>query len=472
MLTRDKMRHYQRRAAKFLKDNPQSGMFVDMGMGKTVSTLTALADLLAKGEIKRVLIVAPLRVVEGVWRQEARKWEHLRHLTFKMITGNEEQRLMALNSKAQIHLINVDNLRWLIYVLKHYCRRRGAEWPYDTLVIDESSMFKTAKTKRFTTVRHTVSRFERRHILTGTPAPNGIEDIWAQVYILDKGQRLRSRVGEFRSQFFDKGGFMGKETFERDNTREQVAARISDIILTLRAEDHLDLPPMIKSEEWIDLPPKARKVYDQMEREMFLELEKGTTQAAHAAVVTAKCHQIANGAIFLTDEGNETVWQKIHDAKLEALEAVVEETGCPMLVAYYFKHDLARLRKKWPKAPCIAEAKGAKQLDAMQAAWNDGKFPIMFVHPQGAGHGLNLQHGGYALTFFSLLFGHEPYRQVIERIGPARQVGTGRTVLIKHILARDTVDEALLASQRFKFDNERGFIKAVRDYRDIKQILR
>lgn len=472
MLTRKQMRNYQRRAAKFLKDNPASGMFVDMGMGKTVSTLTALADLIAKGEVQKVLLVAPLRVCQGVWRQEARKWEHLKHLTFKLITGDEEARLRALNSNAQIHLINVENLRWLIYVLKHYCRRKGNEWPYDTLVIDESSMFKTAKTKRFTTIRHTVGRFERRHILTGTPAPNGIEDIWAQIYILDKGQRLRSRVGDFRSQFFDRGGFMGKETYERENTREKVAAKISDIILTLRAEDWLDLPPMIKSEEWVDLPPKARKIYNRMEEEMFLELEKGTTQAAHAAVVTAKCHQLANGAIFLTDSENSTVWEQVHDAKMEALEAIVEETGCPMLVAYYFKHDLERLRKKWKKAPAIVDARNAKELDRMQAEWNNGDHPVMFVHPQGAGHGLNLQKGGYALTFFSLLFGHEPYRQVIERIGPARQVGTGRTVLIKHILARDTVDEALLASQRMKFDNERGFIKAVRDYRDIQRALR
>lgn len=471
MLERKNLRNYQRRAAKFLKDNPTSGMFVDMGMGKTISTLTALADLFAKGEVRKVLLIAPLRVCQGVWRQESRKWEHTRHLKFSYVLGSETERLRGLNKEAQIYLVNVENLKWLIYVLKHYIRRKGVEWPFDTLVIDESSMFKTANTQRFKTFRHVVRRFERRHILTGTPSPNGLEDVWSQAYILDRGQRLGRRVGDFRSRFFDTTGFRGLSYTPREESRDKVAHMLSDIVMTLRAEDWLDLPPEIKTEVWVDLPPAARKLYDKMELEMFLELDKGIAEAKIAAGVTAKCHQIANGAIFVTDKENETVWQKLHDSKIDALDEVINGTGCPMLVAYYFQHDLARLRKKYPKAPAVKDAKTRQQLDKLQREWNAGQHPIMFIHPQGAGHGLNLQDGGYAITFFSLLFGHEPYRQVIERIGAARQVGKAKQVLVKHILARDTVDEALLASQRMKFDNERSFIKAVRDYRDIRAML-
>lgn len=469
-MQRSDLRVYQRRAVKFLKDHEQSALFVDMGLGKTVSTLTALADLFNRGEIERVLVIAPLRVCQGVWQQEAKKWEHLRHLTFADLTGNEEQRLRAHRSDKMIHLINVENLRWLLFVMRHATRGGRAPWPYDTLIIDESSMFKTANTRRFKSIRTAVYKFPRRHILTGTPAPNGVEDVWSQIYILDRGERLRPRVGEFRSKFMDKGGFRGLKYFPREDTSKRVAAAISDIVLTLRAEDWLDLPPLIKQEVWVDLPANVRRLYEKLEAEMFLEFDTGNVVAKHAAVVTSKCHQIANGAVFLS-EGSD-VWKKLHDAKLEALEQVIDETGCPMLVCYYFQHDLERLRRKWKKAPVLGEARNARELGRMQDEWNAGKHPVMFVHPQGTGHGLNLQDGGYAMTFFSLLFGHEPYRQVIERIGPARQVGKARSVLVKHILTRDTVDVALLMAQQRKFDDERGFVAAVKDYRETKMLLR
>jgi SNF2 family DNA or RNA helicase len=471
MLERKDLRNYQRRAVKFLKDNPCSGMFVDMGMGKTISTLTALADLLRKGQVKKVLLIAPLRVCQGVWKQESRKWDHTKHLRFSYVIGSESERLRGLNKDADVYLVNVENIKWLVYVLRHYARRKGVSWMFDTLVIDESSMFKTANTQRFGTFRHVVRKFQRRHILTGTPSPNGLEDVWSQVYILDRGERLCPRIGDFRSRFFDPSGFRGLSYTPREESRDKVANIISDIVMTLRAEDWLDLPPEIKTNVWVDLPPKVRCLYDKMELEMFLQLDKGIAEAKIAAGVTAKCHQIANGAIFVTDQHNEKDWQKLHDAKIDALEEVVNGTGCPMLVAYYFQHDLARLRKKYPKAPAIKDCKNKSQLDKLQKEWNAGKHPVLFVHPQGSGHGLNLQDGGYAITFFSLLFGHEPYRQVIERIGAARQVGKAERVLVKHILARNTVDEALLASQIRKFDDERSFVKAVRDYREVRRMV-
>lgn len=474
MLKREDLRKYQRRATRFMKNNPESGLFLDMGLGKTTTVLTALSDLFDSGDVSRVLVVGPLRVVQGVWAQEGRKWEHLEHLTFNLIHGSERERLRSLASKADIHLINVENFRWLLYVLKHMARRKGYDWPYDTLIIDESSMFKSAGSKRFTTLRHMLGRFTRRHILTGTPTPNGLIDIWSQVFIVDQGKRLGTSVTRFKDRFFTRGGYEDRQIFEDKDAATKVANLISPCILTMRAEDWLDLPPLIKSEVWVDLPMRARTTYDKMEKEMFIELDQGVSEAAHKASAMSKCHQIANGAVYHTQEedyeGDKT-WEIVHDAKIDALKEILEGTGSNILVAYYFGHDLVRLRKAFPKAPCIKDAKNQRELTKLLADWNAGKHRLMFIHPQGAGHGLNLQDGGNHLVFFSLLFGHEPYSQVIERIGPARQVGKAKRVIVQHILVRNTVDEALLASQRKKHDNERGFIASLQEYRAVKELL-
>lgn len=470
MLDRDNLRNYQRRSVAFLKRNPCSGLFLDMGLGKTVSVLTALSDLFKMGKVKRVLVVGPLRVVQGVWSQEAQKWRHLNHLTFKDLTGSEMQRLKSLDSPAKIHLINVENLRWLLYVLKHLSRRKGFVWPYDAVIFDESSLFKAPGSKRFTTLRYLLKNFERRHILTGTPTPRGLLDLWAQMFIVDQGTRLGSTVQRYKSRFFHPSGYMGYTHEPDEGAPEKIASLISPVVLTLRAEDWLDLPPLIKDEVWVDLPPKARKAYDTMEREMFIDLDNGQAYAAHAAGAMSKCHQIANGQVYLTDDmGVKTGWEAIHEAKLEALQEIIDGTGSNALIAYYFKPDLERLRKKYPKAPVLADVKNKAQLTKLQNEWNAGQHPVMLIHPQGAGHGLNLQDGGHLLIFYSLLFGAEPYRQVIERIGPARQVGKAKHVLIKHVVARGTVDEALLASQRRKYDDERGFIKSLKEYRDQRE---
>lgn len=472
MLTREDLRNYQRRAVAFLKRVHSGALLVDMGLGKTVSVLTAISDLIAQGKVNRVLVVGPLRVVQGVWSQEGQKWEHLRHLTFRDMTGTEKQRLEAMNSKARIHLMNVENLRWLLFVLAHHARRKDFVWPYDMLVIDESSLFKTPKAKRFVSLRHKLNRFDRRVVLTGTPTPRGILDIWAQIFIVDIGQRLGDSFTRFKERFFHTTGYMGRKHEPDEDAKDKIIKLISPVVLTLRAEDWLDLPPLIKDEVWVTLPPPVRKLYDTMEGEMFLELEAGDAEALHAASAMSKCHQIANGAIFVKDRMGAQQVQMLHDVKLKALQEVLAETGSNALVAYYFKHDLIRLRKAYPKAPVLADVKNKAQLTELQNEWNAGKHPVMLIHPQGSGHGLNLQDGGYLLVFYSLLFGHEAYRQVIERIGPARQVGKRKHVLVKHILARDTVDEALLASQRMRYDEERGFVSALKEYRDMREMLR
>lgn len=470
MLKRTDLREYQRRAVDFLKKTRRGGLFLDMGLGKTISTLTAYADLLGKGVVNRVLLVAPLRPAQGVWRQEARKWQHTKHLTFKMLTGNERQRLLALNSQAQIHIINVDNLRWLLNVLRSRAKKYG--WPYDALVIDESSMFKTPKSKRFSSLRHQLKRFDRRVILTGTPAPKGLLDLWSQVYILDEGERLGAQVDRYRSRFFSPTGYMGYGYKPDEGAAEQITALISPLILTMRAEDWLELPPTIKQEVYVELPTQARNLYRKLEEEMFLELEKGSTEALSAAALSSKCWQLANGFAYLEDATGAKVWQAVHDAKLEALREVIDGVGGNVLVAYWFKPDLARLRAVYPRAPAIADAKNERALQKLQDEWNAGKHPVMFVHPQGAGHGLNLQGGGNTIVFFSMLWGREYYAQVIERIGAARQTATGRDhVMVKHLLARDTVDEVMLATQRMRHADERQAMKMLHDYRTVKELL-
>jgi SNF2 family DNA or RNA helicase len=472
MLMRKNLRAYQARAVDFLKRQKHAGLFLDMGLGKTVSTLTAIADLLARGVVKHVLLVAPLRPAQGVWRQEARKWGHLKHLTFKMLTGNERQRLMSMKSSAQIHIINVDNLRWLLYMLKAGAKKNG--WPYDMLVIDESSMFKTPKAKRFNALRYHLHRFDRRVILTGTPAPKGLLDLWSQVYILDKGVRLGEQVARYRARFFSPSGYMGYGYAPDEGAEKNILKLISPLILTMRAEDYLDLPPTMKQEVYVDLPAQARKYYAKLEEEMFLELENGTTEALSAASLSSKCWQLANGALILEDSMGERTWQAVHDAKLEALEEVVEGSGGRnVLVAYWFQHDIARLKSLFPKAPNFKDCKNERQLNKLQDDWNAGKHRVAFIQPASGGHGLNLQYGGNTLVFFSMLWSRELYAQVIERIGAARQIGIpGRDhVMVKHIIARDTVDEVMLATQRQRHVDERRMITLLRDYRDVQEIL-
>ena len=469
MLQRADLRQYQRRAVDFVKHTSCAGLFLDMGLGKTISTLTAYADLLDKGVVNKVLLVAPLRPAQGVWRQEARKWSHTKHLTFKLLLGNERQRLTALNSEAQIHIINVDNLRWLLNVLRS---RANKPWPYDALIIDESSMFKSPSSKRFGSLRHQLKNFKRRVILTGTPAPKGLLDLWGQIFILDQGQRLGEKVGRFRSRFFSPSGFKGYQYKPDKGAEQEILELVSPLILTMRAEDWLELPPTIKQNVYVDLPAATRTLYKKLEKEMFLELEKGSTEALSAASLSIKCWQLANGFIFLDDSKGVRTWQAVHDEKLEALKEIVEGTGGNVLVSYWFQPDLARLRAVYPDAPAIIDCKNEKTLQKLQAEWNAGEHKVMFVHPQGAGHGLNLQGGGNTIVFFSMLWGREYYAQVIERIGAARQIGEGRDhVMVKHILTRDTVDEAMLLTQQMRHDDERRAINILKEYRDIQDAL-
>jgi SNF2 family DNA or RNA helicase len=354
-------------------------------------------------------------------------------------------------------------------VLRSRYRKNG--WPYDMLIIDESSMFKSAKAKRFTSLRYQLKHFERRVILTGTPAPKGLLDLWGQIFILDEGLRLGENVGRYRTRFFSPSGYMGYGYKPDAGAEKVITELIAPLILTMRAEDWLELPKVLEQTVYVDLPPKARALYTRMEQEMFLELDNGSTEAVSAASLSAKCWQMANGALILEDELGEKTWQAIHDAKLEALQEVIDGVGGNVLVAYWFKHDLARLKSMFPKAPVFTEAKNERAFNRMQAEWNAGEHRVGLIHPQGGGHGINLQGGGNVLVFFSMLWGREAFAQVKERMGASRQVGLRDHVMYKYIVARDTVDELMLMTQRSRYEDERRYIKLLRDYRDIQDIL-
>ena len=468
MLSRDKLRGYQKRGIDFVKHSRRAGLFLDMGLGKTVIVLTAISDLVRQGVVNRVLVVAPLRPAQAVWRQEARKWQQTRNLRFKLLLGNERQRLQALNSDATVHVINPENVRWLMRVLSSRYKRHG--WPYDMLVVDESSMFKTPSAKRFTAIRHRVKHFDRRVIMTGTPTPKGLLNLWAQMYILDNGMRLGETVERYKSRFFSPGGFKGYGLEPDEDADKKILELISPIVLTMRAEDYLDLPAVLEQVVYVDMPVQARRKYEQLEREMFLVMEEGTAEALNAASLSSKCWQMANGALILeTDEGEKT-WQAVHDAKLQALEEIVDGTGSNLLVAYWFKHDLLRLKAAYPKAPNLSGAKGAAY-ERLEREWNKGKYPLAFIHPQSAGHGSNLQFGGNTMVFFSMLWSREYFAQCRERMGASRQIGLRDNVSYKYILTRDTVDEVMYGVQRMRHATERKYMRMLRDYHDVKNLL-
>ena len=416
-------------------------VWAGMGLGKTVATLTALSTLFMAEHSQPVLILAPLRVARGVWPSEAKKWSHLRHLDIMPIVGSEEERRAAMRFDVPIYTCNYDNLVWL----KEYW---GDRWPYRTVIADESTRLKSFRLRQggkraqaLGSVAHT--RIKRFIQLTGTPSPNGLADLWGQMWYLDAGNRLGRTFSAFRERWFQQshdGYGMSPLPF----AQEQIQDKLRDICLTIDAKDWFDLKEPIVNNIYVDLPVRARKLYKDMEKEMFMELEGHEVEAFNAAARTIKCLQLANGAAYVDDKQN---WKEVHDVKLDALASIVgEASGAPVLVAYHFKSDLARLRTALPQG---------RVLDANPNTikdWNDGRIPVLFAHPASAGHGLNLQDGGNIIVFFGHWWNLEEYQQIIERIGPVRQMQAGhdRPVFIHHIIARDTVDEMVMARRETK----------------------
>ncbi len=449
-------RDYQRIAISHLLKHKRSALFASMGMGKSVSVLTAFDTLQLTGDAKRMLVIAPKRVAKNVWPSEVLKWAHTKHLKVSVITGTADERLRALKTKADVYCINYDNIVWLV----DQCKKG---WPFDTVVCDESTRLKGMRArggaKRAKALKQ-VAKYTKRWInLTGTPAPNGLSDLWGQLWFLDFGERLGLTYTAFMNRWFEKdwNGFSFKPRAGADN---EIHEKIRNVCLTLKAEDYFDLKKPIVNDIIVELPEKARKLYDKFESQMYATLEGHELEAFNAAALTNKCSQLANGAAYVDDKGT---WKEVHKAKLEALESIINEaSGMPVLVAYWFKSDLERLKKHFPKGRVLDDKKKTEN------DWNKGKIPILFAHPQSAGHGLNLQDGGNIIAFFSLTWNLEYYSQIIERIGPVRQLQSGykRPVFIYHILAERTTDAVMLERLKTKRNVQDLLLEALKQKED------
>ena len=430
-----KLRPYQQLIIDHILEKERCNAFVPMGLGKTISTLTALSHLMLVDDAP-TLVLAPLRVAQSTWPDEVEKWNL--DLTVSVVSGNAAERALALRKEAQIFTINYENVPWLVDWFKYNPR----PWPFKTIVADEVTKLKGFRTRQGTKRAKALAEVAHKKVdrwigLTGTPAPNGLKDLWGPMWFIDGGHRLGRSFTAFSNRWFRKSydGFSLEPT---DFAQKEIQTLISDVCLSLDAKDYFNLSEPVKNRIVVNLPHKARQLYRDMEKKMFLELEGhlGPTEveALNAASKTQKCLQLAAGAIYTDEQRN---WTEVHDAKLQALEDIIEESnGAPVLVAYHFRSDLDRLRAAFPRGRVLDSDPETIR------AWNAGRIPVLFAHPASAGHGLNLQDGGNILVFFSVNWNLEEHQQIIERIGPTRQMQAGhdRLVFIHYILAADTVD--------------------------------
>lgn len=439
--------NYQEFAIQRILNLPATGLLLDMGLGKTVCALTAASELLHDSfEVSKVLVIAPFRVARDTWPQEIEKWDHLRYLKYSMVLGSKKQRLAALNTRADIYIINRENVTWLV---DYY----GRDWPFDMVIIDELSSFKSSKARRFRSLRKVRPLIKRIVGLTGTPAPNGLIDLWAQIYLLDQGERLGKTITGYRNRYFTPGRRNQHIIYEwnpKPESEEVIYKKLSDICVSMKSEDWLEMPEVISREVKVKLPEKAREKYDRLERDLLLPFAESDVVADTAAVLTGKLLQMANGAVY--DEFGEV--QEIHKAKLDALEDIVEAAnGRPVLVFYSYRHDLARIQERFPEARILDTSEDIQ-------AWNDGEILILLAHPASAGHGLNLQAGGNIIVWFGLTWSLELYQQANARL--YRQGQKHKNVIIHHLVAENTVDEDVMKSLENKDRTQEALMRAVK----------
>lgn len=435
---------YQKYAIEYIKSHPITALFLDMGLGKTVTTLTAIRDLMYDAfEVKRVLVVAPLRVARDTWPDELRKWNHLKELTCSVVVGTVAERRRALQQDADIYIVNRENLAWLY---------ENSRLDFDMVVLDELSSFKNHQSKRFRAMKAMRPKVKRIVGLTGTPTGNGLMDLWAEFRILDMGERLGRYISQYRNLYFkpDKRNGMVVYSYKPlPGAEEAIYHQISDITMSMKATDYLEMPELVSVAKEVRLSETEKKRYDELKKSLVLELPGGEVTSANAASLTLKLSQMANGAIY-TDDKNVV---NIHDRKLEALEDLVESAnGKSVLVAYWFKHDKDRIRERM-------EARELKEPQDF-ADWNAGKIPVALIHPASAGHGLNLQKGGSILIWFGLTWSLELYQQTNARLW--RQGQADKTVIIQHIVAKDTIDERILNVLKHKDGTQAALIDAVK----------
>lgn len=442
---------YQQYATEFIKTHPLSAILLDMGLGKTSITLTALADLLFDSfEIRKVLVIAPVRVAKFSWPDELQKWDHLQHLTYAVAVGTPAQRLAALSAGADITIINRENIKWLV-------EDSGVPFDYDCIVIDEASSFKNHQAKRFKALLKVRPKAKRVIALTGTPASNGLMDLWAEFRLIDLGERLGRYITRYREAYFrpDKTNGMIVYSYKPLPGAEQaIYDRISDITISMRAQDHLQMPELISTRYPVEMSDKEKKRYKEMKDTLVLQLPDGDITAANAAALTSKLSQLSNGAIY--DDNQEVL--PVHERKLDALEDIIEAAaGKPILVCYWFKHDRARIEDRLTKLG--VEYAGLDKDEGIKR-WNKGELPVGLIHPASAGHGLNLQSGGSTIVWFGITWSLELYQQTNARLW--RQGQTADTVVVMHIITKGTIDERILKALEQKDGTQSALIEAVR----------
>ena len=435
---------YQAYATTFVLEHPYCGLILDMGLGKSVITLTALWDLILDSfDVGRVLVVAPKRVAEDTWPKEIQKWDHLRGLTYSLVMGNEQKRREALRKRAFLYIINRENVSWLV---------DNWRWDFDGLVIDELSSFKSSKAQRFRALKKARPLCKRVVGLTGTPAPNSLIDLWPQIYLLDMGKRLGRFITGYRERFFvpDKRSREIVYSYKpREGAERKIYELIGDICISMKSADHLQMPELVSSRVEVYLSDKERKLYETLKRDMILKLGTDEIDAVNAAALSGKLLQMAGGAVYDT-EGRVL---RIHDRKLDALEDIIEAAnGKPLLVAYWYKHDLERIRERFD----VLTIDTPKDI----ADWNAGHIPVACIHPASAGHGLNLQAGGSTIVWFSLTWSLELYQQLNARLW--RQGQRAGTVVVQHIVTGGTHDEDVMRALERKDVGQAALIAAVK----------
>ena len=443
--------NYQTFAINYIEEHPISAVLLDMGLGKTSITLTALNNLLFDSfKAHRILVIAPLRVARYTWPAEVDKWDHLQGLICSVAVGTESERRSALLKPADIYIINRENVQWLIEDSK-------LPFNYDTVVVDELSSFKNYQAKRFRAMMKVRPTVKRIIGLTGTPSANGLMDLWAEFRLLDMGARLGRFISHYRLDYFQPDKRNGQVIFSYKplpGAEQRIYDKISDITISMKSTDHLKMPELVSSEYTVHLSDEELQRYDELKSDLVLQLPNGEITAANAAALTGKLCQMANGAIY-TDDGSTIM---IHDRKLDALEDIVEAAGGkPILVAYWFKHDLVRITERLQKLHIPFS-----KLDSAESIkrWNDGELPVALVHPASAGHGLNLQSGGSCVVWFGLTWSLELYQQTNARLW--RQGQSAETVVVQHIVTKGTIDERILKVLSKKDSTQAALIEAVK----------
>jgi len=444
-------------------DNPKMALWMKMGLGKTVIAATAVRELMDRAQVNRTLIVGPVRVIESVWPAEMRKWEHLTDLPFRLVRGSMKHRGAVLDTPWHgVELLSYETLTWAI---RDHFRRRPLPW--QMLILDEADKLKRPGSQRFRAMRHRCAEFTRVLELAGSPVASGLVDLWGPIFLMDQGERLgrvysyRGAGGSFLARWFrTKDSGWGYEPLP--HAEKEIRSRVSDVALSMRIEDYVDdLPPLVETDVWGDLPGKVADKYAILEKEMYLQLERGEVEAANGGVLTSKTRQLANGAMYL-DGGKE--WEEVHTAKLDALaEVVSEQAGAPLIVCYQFRSDLARLKKRYPRAATL-EHDSPRIIDE----WNRGEHELLLIHPASAGHGINLQDGGDSMAFFGLGYSFGQYEQACARI--AGGLRRKRPTFIYRVLTRGTIDETVLYVLRSRCTVQEALFERMRRRQNLPAV--